>query len=149
MTNKALHDSFAYAASTVAIDNRAILLCGPSGIGKSAISLLLMDRGAALVSDDQTQLFSQKTTLFAMPHPNIADKIEIRNLGIVQVNAVTEPVPVALKVNLDREAPRYREKAKQVNIADIAIPEIDIRPDLNLAPLKIEYALKLYGLCAT
>ena len=41
-------------ASTVAIDGRAVLITGRSGSGKSDLALRLIDRGFALVSDDQT-----------------------------------------------------------------------------------------------
>ena len=39
-------------ASCVAIDGRAVLIEGRSGEGKSDLALRLIDRGAALVSDD-------------------------------------------------------------------------------------------------
>ncbi len=41
-------------ASSVAIDGRAVLITGPSGSGKSDLTLRLLDRGFSLVSDDQT-----------------------------------------------------------------------------------------------
>ena len=41
-------------ASAVAIQGRAVLIAGLSGKGKSDLALRLIDRGAALVSDDYT-----------------------------------------------------------------------------------------------
>ena len=41
-------------ASSVAVDGRAVLITGPSGSGKSDLTLRLLDRGFTLVSDDQT-----------------------------------------------------------------------------------------------
>ncbi len=41
-------------SSTVATDGRAVLITGPSGSGKSDLTLRLLDRGFTLVSDDQT-----------------------------------------------------------------------------------------------
>ncbi|MCY7339163.1 MAG: aldolase, partial [Sphingomonas bacterium] len=38
-------------ASTVALNGRAVLITGPSGSGKSDLTLRLLDRGFVLVSD--------------------------------------------------------------------------------------------------
>src|SRR6185312_10220968 len=43
-------------ATTVAIDGAAVLLRGPSGSGKSDLALRLIDAGARLVADDQSEL---------------------------------------------------------------------------------------------
>ena len=59
-------------ASTVATDGRAVLITGPSGSGKSDLTLRLLDRGFALVSDDQTIVKRDGDRLLASPPPNIA-----------------------------------------------------------------------------
>ena len=43
-------------ATCVAIEGRGVLIVGPSGSGKSDLALRLIDRGAALVADDYTDL---------------------------------------------------------------------------------------------
>ena len=43
-------------ATAVAIDGQAVLLRGPSGSGKSDLALRLIDAGARLVADDQSEL---------------------------------------------------------------------------------------------
>ena len=50
----ALLSSETMHASTVASGGRAVLISGPSGSGKSDLALRMIDRGFALVSDDQT-----------------------------------------------------------------------------------------------
>ena len=52
-------------ATTVALGGRAVLLTGPSGAGKSDLALRLIDRGATLVSDDQTMVIRRDRRLFA------------------------------------------------------------------------------------
>lgn len=136
---------FAYPASSIAFQNRGILICGASGIGKSALCLLMIDRGAQLISDDQTILAAKHGALCAAPHPNIRGQLEVRNLGIVAMDAVADHVPISLKIILDHDAPRFRSSAGEERICGIAIPTLSIYPDMALAPLKLEYALQLYG----
>ena len=75
-------------ASTVAMDGRAVLISGPSGSGKSDLTLRLLDRGFTLVSDDQTIVRREDDRLIASPPPNIAGKLEIRGIGIVEMEHV-------------------------------------------------------------
>ena len=70
-------------ASTVALDGRAVLISGPSGSGKSDLALRLLDRGFALVSDDQTVVKKQGDALLASAPPSIAGKMEVRGIGIL------------------------------------------------------------------
>lgn len=135
----------AYPASSIAFQDRGILICGASGIGKSALCLLMIDRGARLISDDQTILAAKHGALYAAPHPNIRGQLEVRNLGIVAMNAIADNVPISLKIILHHDAPRFRDSADKEQICGITIPTLSIYPDMALAPLKLEYALQLYG----
>ena len=74
-------------ASTVAVDGRAVLITGPSGSGKSDLALRLLDRGFILVSDDQTIVKKDGDRLLASAPPNIAGKLEVRGIGIVDDGA--------------------------------------------------------------
>ena len=58
--------------SCVAIDGRAVLIGGRSGRGKSDLALRLIDRGAALVSDDYTLVKRVTGRLLAAAPPTIA-----------------------------------------------------------------------------
>src|SRR6478672_5986521 len=86
-------------ASTVAMDGRAVLLVGPSGAGKSDLALRLLDRGFILVSDDQTIIRKDGDRLLASAPPNIAGKLEVRGIGILDVERV-DNIPIALLVEL-------------------------------------------------
>src|SRR5881396_1814161 len=82
-------------ASTVATDGRAVVILGPSGSGKSDLALRLLDRGFTLVSDDQTIVKKDGARLLASAPPTTAGKLEIRGIGIVEVER-TDNVPVGL-----------------------------------------------------
>lgn len=127
-------------ATTVAIDGAAVLLLGPSGSGKSDLALRLIDRGAALVSDDYTLLAVRDGTLFASAPATIAGRIEVRGLGIVAVESVGN-APVALVVRLDRTVDRMPDAVRAV-YDGISVAEIAIDPFELSAPIKVELAVR-------
>ncbi len=96
-------------ASCVAFGDRAILIRGPSGSGKSELVLRLIDgegyglgarlQRAALVADDQVVLSLREGMIFASPALKLAGLLEIRGQGIVSVEFV-ENVALVLVVDL-------------------------------------------------
>lgn len=131
-------------ASCVAIGGRAVLLEGPSGIGKSSLALALIDRGAVLVGDDGVTLEAVSGVLHASPPPNISGLLEIRNVALASFPVAQ--APVALHIALTPEAPRHIERPGALEIAGCAIPSLALYPDLAVAALRTEHALRLYGL---
>src|SRR5438045_1345276 len=99
-------------ASTVAADGRAVLIAGPSGAGKSDLALRLLDRGFTLVSDDRTLVRKDGDRLVASAPPNIAGKLEIRGIGIVDMDII-DNVPVALFVELTSEIQRLPDENRE------------------------------------
>ena len=83
-------------ASAVAIEGRAVLIGGRSGTGKSDLALRLIDRGAGLISDDYTYVRRVNGQALASAPANIAGKIEVRGVGIVELDTAAD-VPVALE----------------------------------------------------
>jgi len=132
-------------ASTVAIDGRAVLLTGPSGSGKSDLALRLLDRGFALVSDDQTVVKRRGDRLIASAPPAIAGKLEIRGIGIVEMETVGD-VPVALIVELTGEIPRLPDDSRDRPILGVALPIVSIDAMTASAPSKVALALDRLGL---
>src|ERR1044071_3805459 len=112
-------------ASTVALDGRAVLIAGPSGSGKSDLTLRLLDRGFVLVSDDQTVIKKDGARLMASAPPTIAGKLEIRGLGIVEMERV-ENVPVALLVELTGEFARMPDDSRERPILGVRLPLVSI-----------------------
>jgi serine kinase of HPr protein (carbohydrate metabolism regulator) len=127
-------------ASCVAIKGRAVLIEGRSGEGKSDLALRLIDRGAALVSDDQTICRRQEGRLHASPPANIAGKLEVRGLGIVEM-AFTESAPVDLLIVILDSPPRFPEDTRSRRIAGIDVPVLALAALEPSAPIKVELAL--------
>lgn len=128
-------------ATTVAIADRAVLLIGPSGSGKSDLALRLIDRGATLVSDDYTQLIVVGETLIAAPPASISGCLEVRHLGIIAMPHVTN-VPVALAIRLDDKPPRMPDETFSLDLMGTALPLIMLSPFEASAPIKVELALR-------
>ncbi len=127
-------------ASCVALDGRGVLICGPSGSGKSALALELMARGASLVADDRTEVRRVGKYLLARAPAAICGLIEARGVGILRADVVTE---VQLHVIVDMgqletaRLPRHLEG----QILDIALPRLN-RVDGDYFPAALIQYLK-------
>ena len=133
-------------ASAVAAEGRAVLITGPSGSGKSDLALHLLDRGFTLVSDDQTTVKRDGDRLLASPPPTIAGKLEIRGIGIVDMDNLTD-MPVALIVELTmNEIQRMPDDSRERPILGVSLPIVTIDAMTASAPSKVALALDRMGL---
>ena len=132
-------------ASTVASDGRAVLITGPSGSGKSDLALRLLDCGFTLVSDDQTVVRRDGDRLLAAAPPNIAGKLEVRGIGIVEMEHVGD-VPVSLLVELTSDIERIPDDSRERPILGISVPLVCIDALPASAPSKVALALDRMGL---
>jgi serine kinase of HPr protein (carbohydrate metabolism regulator) len=131
--------------STVAIGGRAVLITGPSGSGKSDLTLRLVDRGFTLVSDDQTIVKKDGSRLVASAPPTIAGKLEIRGIGIIDMEQI-DNVAVALIVELTGDIQRMPDDSRERPILGIKLPLITIDAMTASAPSKVVLALDRMGL---
>lgn len=134
-----------HPASCVAIAGRGILIEGEPGSGKSSLALALIDRGAHFVCDDGVLLNNGAGRLIARPHPNTRGLLEVRNLGILTLPAL-DSVVVALRIRLDRQAPRFIERAETSQLANMPLPLVRLWPDGGPLAIKAELALAHYGI---
>ena len=131
--------------TTVAIDGRAVLITGPSGSGKSDLALRLIDRGFTLVSDDQTIVRRDGDRLVASAPVQIAGKLEVRGIGIMEMKTASD-VPVALLVELVSDIPRLPDDSRELQVLGIPLPLIAIDAITASAASKVALALDRFGL---
>ncbi len=129
-------------ASCVAIDGKGVLLSGPPGSGKSDLALRLIDSGAQLVADDQTELRMDGDQLIATPPTTIAGMFEIRHIGLIKMPHAAKAA-VALYVDLvpmDETLKRLPGPAT-INLLDRAVPRLRLPAFAASTPAKIRAAL--------
>ena len=111
-----IHATALVVHSPLARAPRGVLVTGPSGSGKSAFALALMDewraagRFAALVADDRTVLAARNGRLIAAVPPALAGLVEVRGLGLRRVPHATSAV-MHLHVALGRPSERMPDPA--------------------------------------
>ena len=88
-----------FHATCVALRDHGVLLAGAAGIGKSDVALRLIDVGAELVADDQTEIHLAGKALIASAPATIAGLIEVRHVGLLHL-PYRSSVAVALYVEL-------------------------------------------------
>jgi HPr kinase/phosphorylase len=137
-------------ATAVAVGGRAALIRGSSGSGKSDLALRCLGLGPSpllrdsvkLVSDDQIILKRNSSHLVASAPDQLRGKLEVRGLGILEVDAISE-ANVVLVVDLVREGPveRFPDPWPYARILGFDIPLIHLLPFESSSPFKLVAAL--------
>jgi HPr kinase/phosphorylase len=134
-------------ASAVMVGDRAVLIRGPSGSGKSrlAFDLILCGRSgqlppAILVGDDRVHLATVGGQLLVRPAPALAGLIEIRGLGIRRCDHVEQAI-VGLIVDLAApDAARLPvQEALHTSVEGVILPRIPVAS--TLSPLQMVIAV--------
>lgn len=134
-------------ASCVALNGRAVLILGASGQGKSDLALRLMDRGAVLVADDRCDIWIEDGQLWCRPPENLAGKIEVRGIGIVE-RPWKAPVPLTLAVRLTESYDRMPDARRIEMVAGHALPALALSAFEASAPIKVILALEQVAVAA-
>jgi serine kinase of HPr protein (carbohydrate metabolism regulator) len=83
--------------------------------------------------------------LIASPPPNIAGKLEVRGIGIVDIEHSAD-VPVALLVELTSDIQRLPDDNRERVILGVPLPIVSIDAMAASAPSKVALALDRMGL---
>ncbi len=110
-------------ATTIAVDDRAVLIRGASGSGKSGLALQLMAYGADLVADDRTHVWVQDGHVMADVPQTISGQIEARGVGVLETPP-TGPRQVKLVVDLDLTETERLPPIRETHLLEVALPVI-------------------------
>ena len=131
--------------TAVALGGDGILLRGPSGSGKSDLALRLIDEGARLVADDQSEIVLAGEQLELRCPATIAGLLEVRGVGILRVPAV-ETAPLRLVVELAASDDIERLPEPQFcQFLGRSVPVLALAPFEASATAKLRFALRAYG----
>jgi HPr kinase/phosphorylase len=132
-------------AIATALGPLAVLLRGASGSGKSDLAVRLIDAGARLVADDQSELRRQGDAIIARAPSAIAGLIEVRGVGILRVDMLAE-APLGLVADLvapeliDRLPPLTTDR-----LLGLDLPRISVAPFEASAAAKVSLALRAFA----
>lgn len=136
-------------ASVVLLGEGAVLIRGPSGSGKSALAMALVElasrtRFARLVGDDRVILRNVGGRLVARPVAAIAGLVERRGLGLTPVSHEPAAV-VAMVADLMEGRPARLPEPEDmvVEIGGVTLPRLQL-PRGEADPLLILAALDLF-----
>ncbi len=105
-------------------------MLGPPGSGKSDLVLRLLDRGFALVADDQVEIEDG----LARPPARLAGLLEVRGLGILRLPYLEEArLSLAVSAGVAERLPEPR--------THLGVPLIVLDPLQASAPARVERAL--------
>lgn len=138
-------------ATAIALDDRAALILGPSGSGKSDLALRCILQGAwidgrhclgQLVADDQVIVEETVRGLIARPPDAIAGRIEVRGVGIMEVpHAATARLVLAVELAEPVAIARLPDPQPAMSLLGAEIPLVRVAPFETSTHLKVLLAL--------
>jgi serine kinase of HPr protein (carbohydrate metabolism regulator) len=134
-------------ATCIDVDGFGVLLSGPPGAGKSDLALRLIDTDPRnrLVADDRTELAARGGALVASPPDALAGKIEVRGIGIADMEYLPETT-VRLAVELvARDAVERLPEPAEAEWLGIVVPLIRLHGFDASAPAKVRLAARRAG----
>ena len=144
--NRALAPQITRHGVLMNIYGQGVLIIGDSGIGKSETAIELLKRGHRLVADDAVEIRRVSTSLVGAAPEIIRHYIEIRGIGLIDVQQLFGMGAVQFETELDlviqleqwvegKFYDRLGLGEEKYTILDISLPvvTVPVRPGRNLA----------------
>ena len=130
-------------ATSIDLSGFGVIILGASGSGKSDLALRLIEEGAFLVADDQTNVEIVDENLVAMAPHQISGFLEVRGVGLVRA-PLQERSTLRLAVTLSEpETERLPDPQFWTlpNMPKPRIPLVALRAFEGSAPAKLRHSL--------
>jgi serine kinase of HPr protein (carbohydrate metabolism regulator) len=125
-----------------------VLISGPSGVGKSDLTLRALQDGFRLVADDYSLLWLSGTTgherVFARAPDTISGRMEIRGIGIVS-HPTRAQSAIDLVVHCQNDPIERLPEAEITPILGLPIPTLRLDPREASAMAKVHARLYRLG----
>ncbi len=129
-------------ATCIELNGKGVLILGNSGSGKSDLAFRLVDAGGVLVSDDYVELIEENNKIVAKTAPNIAGMIEVRGVGLINVNYKERTnVELVLKLTERKQMARLPE-SEYFEYGNAKVRQYIFDPFANSATAKIKLLLR-------
>jgi HPr kinase/phosphorylase len=144
-------------ATAIAVGQRAVIIRGPSGSGKSDLALRSLAVGASqliasparLVADDQVIVTRIGPSLSVAAPQTLLGRLEVRGLGIIEVDPEQDAKAVLVVDLVDKsQIDRYPDPWPTVELLGLTVPRLMISAFEASAPLKLLVALAMPSLPA-
>ena len=121
----------------------ALLLRGPSGVGKSDLALRLIEAGWRLVADDQCLLERREGVLFVSAPETIAGKIEARGVGVLSLASALPSAPLLMVVDLvEKGQPERLPEPANSDLLGLSLPRLSLSAFDVSVPAKLRLAMQ-------
>jgi HPr kinase/phosphorylase len=130
-------------ATSISINQKGVLLRGPSGVGKSDLAFRLISMGASLIADDYTEVSFKNDDLILSSPSNIQGLIELRGIGIVNIPFKNKIVLKLIIDLVDKKNILRIPDLKSIKFENKEVPYYQLSAFECSTPEKIQFLLKL------
>lgn len=121
--------------TAILLGAQGVLIRGASGSGKSSLALVLIERGARLIADDQVHLSACHGRVLASAPASISGKIELRGRGLINmVHERSAVIRLVIDIVAGQGLERMPEDHQLTDVLlGVTLPRQCVPPERDLA----------------
>lgn len=128
--------------SCVEVEGLGVIFRGPTGSGKSDLTLRLIDSGANLIADDITELAIENEMLIARAPKTIRHLLEVRGIGVLKIGGASKAKLGVVIDLVTSEQIERRPEDQRVEILGKHIPLFQVFAFEASSPAKVRLIVR-------